>query len=506
MMELQVKPLTMLNRILLLALIAGGMLSVIWFSEFWFFSEARRDPIWFPILSIAIYWGIYRSLVNWILYYFITPLENARDLGNLAKSIRVDVLTTAMPGEPYGMFEDSLAKIQQMTYPHRTFLLDGGNDPRLKSLCESLKINHIDCTGIQGAKAGKVNYCLGHHSDAEFVFIMDPDHRPKPDLLERVLPHFKKANIGFVQVVQAYYNTEKSFVADAAAEQTFGFYGPTLMALHGLGIPTAIGANCLFRRSALDSIGGHAVHLAEDALTSMRLHAKGWQSAYLPYRGTDGLVPEDLASFFKQQYKWATGMFYLFFREYPKLFKDFPWVARIHYFNAGTFYFGGLATLMILVLPIFFLFTKQYAVEFSLGEFLFHLLPYTCSTVFTYWFLQRFYTHGKEKRVPWRSLVLEKGSWHIFVMALISGVLNRRVEYIPTPKESDHRAMPKLVTPHLVAIALSFAALVFAFSTYYRIDAGTWLMMFFAAMNILLLIPISGIALFPQFNWRNLHD
>lgn len=503
-MELEVKPLTFWSRIPLVLLIAMGIFSAIYFADYWFFSEQNRHWLWFPILSLGLFWGVYRSVANWLLYYFIHP-EKMHKPSSHTHLGTVDVLITAMPGEPYAMFLDTLTKVQQMTYPHQTYLLDGGNNEDLKKLCFSLNIHHIDCRGIQGAKAGKINHCLRNYSQGEFVFIMDPDHRPKADMLERTLPYFENPKIGFVQVVQAYYNLHKSFVAEGAAEQTFGFYGPTLQALNGLGIATAIGANCVFRKAALDHIGGHAVHLAEDALTSMRIHAQGYQSVYLPYRGTDGLVPEDIASFFKQQYKWATGMFYILFREYPTLFKKWNWISKIHYWNAGTFYFGGLATFLTLILPIVLLFSKQYAVEFAIGDFLLHLFPYTLSTVLTYAYVQRFYTHTDEKRIPWRSLVLEKASWHILVMAFISGVLNRRVEYIPTPKEADQRPMPLLILPNLIVIFLSLSAILYTFISYPRIDVGTSLMIFFAILNIITLIPVSIVALFPSFNWRFSH-
>lgn len=508
-MELEIRPLSRTERILLWTLIVFGLLSVLWFADFWFFSSARRDPIWFPLLSVAIFWGIYRSVANWCLYFFLTPepvlLKQQPAFIDADTLPSVDVLTTAMPGEPFDMFAETLRHIQGMSTPHKTFLLDGGNDPQLMELCRSLGVNHVDCRGVGGAKAGKINYCLRSFSTAEIVLVIDPDHRPRPDLLARILPYFQASQVGFVQIVQAYYNGKNSFVADAADEQTYGFYGPTLMSLNGLGIPTAIGANCVFRRKALDSIGGHAEHLAEDALTSMRIHAAGWSSVYYPYRGSYGLVPEDLASFFKQQYKWATGMFYLFFYEYPRLLFKFTWPARIHYFNAGTFYFGGVATFMTLFLPVFFLFSREYAVEFGLVEFLVHILPYMLTTLTTYLFLQRFYTHTQERRIPWRSLALEKGSWHIFTMGFVSALLRKKVQYIPTPKESNRAPMPILVLPHLFAILLSVGAVLFGFFGYPRIEGGTALMMFFAVLNIAFLFPITVLAFFPRWNWRENH-
>jgi cellulose synthase (UDP-forming) len=491
-----------LERACLLTVLAFGALSALYFAEYWFLSDARREPGYFVLLSFAIFWGIQRSFVNAYIYFFITPPPPAPQR---TQELSVDVLTTAMPGEPFAMFEETLSAIVAMRYPHRTFLLDGGDDPALRVLCERLGVTHVDCTTVGGAKAGKINHCLEHHARGDIVLVIDPDHRPRADFLDRALPWFEDERVGFVQVVQAYYNTGESFVADAAAEQTFGFYGPTMLGLNGLGIPTAIGANCVFRRAALDAIGGHAVHLAEDALTSMRIHAHGYRSVYLPYRGTSGLVPADLGSFFKQQFKWSTGMFYLLLREYPKLWRRSSGVARAHYLFAGTFYVHALATFLTLLLPIWFLFMQVFAVELALDEFAIHLFPYALSTVLTHVLIQRWYTHSSEQRVPWRSLVLEKGTWHVYLMGFISGLLGRRVEYLPTPKGSDRAAMPKLVLPHLVVMALSGAAIAFALLTYPRLDDGTLLMMFFAALNTALLVPVTVVGLFPRWNWRLAH-
>ena len=502
MMELEPRPVTARTRVALLIVLACGFLSVLYFTDFWFFSRAQRNPIYFPLLTFAIFWGVYRSLINWYIYFFITTPEG-RSCGS--RPYTVDVLTTAMPGEPFEMFEATLTAIQQMSYAHRTFLLDGGDDPALIALCRRTGVEHVSCVGIPGAKAGKINHCLDRFSVADVVLVIDPDHRPRRDFLERALPWFDDPEIGFVQVVQAYHNTAESFVADAAAEQTFGFYGPTMLGLNGLGIPTAIGANCIFRRAALDSIGGHAVHLAEDAFTSMRLHARGWRSVYLPYRGSAGLVPADLGSFFKQQFKWSTGMFYLLLREYPRLFFKFDLTAKAHYFFAGTFYFNGLATLLTLLLPIWFLFGKVFAVEFSLREFAIHLLPYAVATLATYKFIQRWYTHSSERRLPWRSLVLEKGTWHVYLLGMVSGFLNRSVDYLPTPKGSNRAGMARLVIPHLVVMGLSAAAVVFAVLTYPRLDDDSRLMIGFALLNIVLLTPVTWVALFPRWNWRRPH-
>ena len=74
-----------------------------------------------------------------------------------------------------------------------------------------------------------------------------------------------------------------------------------MMTMNSYGTVNAIGANCVFRRKALDSIGGHSPGLSEDMHTAMQLFAKGWKSVYVPKVFTRGLVPSSLTSYYKQQ-------------------------------------------------------------------------------------------------------------------------------------------------------------------------------------------------------------
>ena len=485
------------DRILLGLLVAAGVLSLYFFAEYWFGQGLRREPTFFLLLSFAVFWNPARNLYNWWVYLWA---RHPDDDANLTKSVSfeglwADVLTTAMPGEPFTMFQTTLTAIARLECLGQAFLLDGGNDPQLIELCRALGIRHVDCRGLQGAKAGKINFCLREHSRAEVLLIIDPDHIPKPDFLARTLPYFSDPSIGFVQVVQAYYNLRDSWVAWGAAEQTFGFYGATQMGLGGLGIPTAIGANCTFRRAALDSVGGHAEHLAEDALTSMRIHAQGWKSIYLPWRGSEGLVPTDLGTFWKQQLKWATGMSYLLFQEVPKLLPKFSPIQRLHYAAAATFYLGGVAAALNLLLPILFLFGKVYAVEMPLKGFLFHILPYAVTSTLIFGVIQKWSSHREEIGFPWRSMLLEKASWHINFLGFVYGAVGRKVPYLPTPKEGSEKPIPALVAPHWTVILLSLAAVAWVPLGYHRLDSGTLLMVAFALMNSLMLLPAAWIGI-----------
>src|SRR3546814_12820583 len=57
------------------------------------------------------------------------------------------------------------------------------------------------------------------------------------------------------------------------------------------------GSCAVLRRSAIDEIGGFAVETAtEDAHTALRLHRKGWNSAYVRIPQAAGLATESLRS------------------------------------------------------------------------------------------------------------------------------------------------------------------------------------------------------------------
>ncbi len=480
---------SLFERITLIILITLGIESVLYFAAFWLEPQHRKNSILFILLTFAIGWGIFRSIVNWFYFFFIKGSSEKP----APEGLKVDVFTTAMPGEPFEMFEKTLTAIANIQYPHESYLLDGGNDPKLKDLCSRLGINHLDCRNIKGAKAGKVNYALSQ-SDGEYVLIIDPDHIPEPDFFHQVLGHFQDPQVGFVQVVQGYYNQSESIVARASAEQTYGFYGPTMMGMNGLGTPVAIGANCTFRRRALESIDGHAVHLAEDLVTSLRLHAKGWKSVYIPHRMSFGLVPGDLASYFKQQLKWCTGMFQAFSGEYFSHFFELSFIRKLHYFFSGTYYLEGVATAITCILPILFLFFGLWAVEMDFTEFLLHVSPYVAMSFIIGWYMQRFYRHPSEKGFLWRGMVLNKGTWAIYVMGFFYWLSRTRVPYLPTPKQAEKGVFTGLVMPHIVIIVLSAAAIAYSLLTYARVESGVWVMIFFASLNIVTMLPTVIIA------------
>lgn len=450
------RPVANWERWFVAVLLFLGLQSVAYFGQWWFRLEHVNNVALFVVLSAATWYGISRLLIGWYNAFHIDQPDPIAP----PPALRVAIFTTSSPGEPYGMFVRTLAAAHQIRYPHTTYLLDDTRDPRFGQLAREMGAVHLEIIGVPGAKAGKINRAL-ELTNEDFILVLDPDHIPFPPFLDRVLGYFEDENVGFVQVAQAYYNARESFVARAAAEQTFAFYGPTMQGMHGTGTTVAIGANCTFRRKALESIGGHGIGLAEDLVTSIRLHAAGWKSIYVPEVLSRGLVPADLDSFLRQQLKWSRGVHDVLFREYPRAFRRLTAHQKISYLMIGSYYVVGLTTLIYLSIPLIYLWLGAQPAAILLADYLKHAIPIGILGAAVYRFVQRWLCDPtRERGWHWRGTLLKIGSWNVFLRGLVLAIRGVEVPYIPTRKERHRGRFWTLARVPLITIALSIITIV----------------------------------------------
>ncbi|MCG6957830.1 MAG: glycosyltransferase [Gemmatimonadetes bacterium] len=484
-------PITWMQRLILASILGGGVLAAIRFANWWFAPVHVQRLSLFVVLSLALWYGVARTVLGWVNLVAIRRPAHVEAPAGLS----VAIFTTSTPGEPAGMFEKTLAACARIRYPHTTYLLDDTRDPRFREIAQRHGAVWLELVDLPGAKAGKVNAAL-KRTDEDFILVLDPDHVPFPNFFDRVLGHFSNPKVGFVQVVQAYYNQSRSFTARGAAEQTYTFYGPTQMGLHGHGAPVAIGANCTFRRAALESIGGHGVGLAEDLVTSIRLHARGWRSVYVPEVVSRGLVPEDIGSFYRQQLKWARGVYEVLFSEIPGSLRGLTWRQRLSYLAIGTYYLFGVTTLLYLIIPYAYLWTGVQPASMRFADFVANGGPVALVGIVAYLVSQRWLAHPESERgLHWRGLSLKIACWPVFLVGTILAVIRVRIPFIPTAKEARRGRFLKLAWPHLALGGLYLATTMWTlYDRLYRTSEGTlfltseatWGMVGFASMATLL--------------------
>ncbi|MCE7073113.1 glycosyltransferase [Dyadobacter sp. CY327] len=430
------------------------------------------------MLIVTFVFTCLKLLYEWYHYLFITVPETPP----LTRNFRVDIFTTFCTGEPYEMIVETLKAVKAITYPHETYLCDEANDPFLKEACQQLGAHHITRVDKTDAKAGNINNAL-KRSSGELCVVLDPDHVPTPDFLDPIIPHFANPEIGYVQIVQAYKNGDESLVAKGAAQQTYQFYGPIMMTMNKYGTVLAIGANCTFRRTALDSIGGHAAGLAEDLHTSMQLHAKGWKSVYVPAIVARGLVPSTLSAYYKQQLKWSRGVFDLLVTAYPKLFSQFTWRQKLHYALLPMHYMSGIIYLINFLIPIIALCFGASPMHMDISEFGLAVFPLIASIVLIRHFVQWWVMEDEERGFHMVGGLLLIGTWWIFILGLVYTIIGKKVPYVPTPKDGNEANNWPLNIPNLIVLATSAFAISYGLLTdwnpYNLVMAG------FAGLNCL---------------------
>ena len=444
------------EKFLLAALVAGGGISIVILADWWFRAEHVASLPLFVLLSIIFWWSMLRLIIIWINYLRIRKPE----FQQAPTGLRVAIFTTSSPGEPLSMFEKTLEACAKISYPHTTYLLDDTRDPRFREVAEKHGAVWLELVGLPGAKAGKINAALKKTTE-DFILVLDPDHIPFPNFFDEVLGYFKDENVGYVQVSQAYYNQYRSFTARGAAEQTYGFYGPTQMGLHGYNSAVVIGANCTFRRFALESIGGHGIGLAEDLVTAIRIHSMGWKSIYAPIVVSRGLVPEDFGSFCKQQLKWARGVHEVLFAEVPRLFRQLSGWQRLSYITIGTYYLVGTTTFLFLLIPFLFFWFGWLPARMEFVPFVFHWLPVAVFGILIYLYVQLWMCHpASERGIHWRGMVLKFACFPVFLLGFVLSLIDAEIPYIPTAKQAVKGFTP-FARPLLLHVVLFIGTVIY---------------------------------------------
>jgi cellulose synthase (UDP-forming) len=467
-------------------LVGLGLLFMAGFAGVYVQPASRGEGWLFGLLSVSVGLKLLRLLHEWYHYWQVRPVG----LPPVTRTWRVDVLTTYCPGEPIDMVVNTLRAIQAIRYPHTTFLCDEANDPYLRQVCAELGIYHIARSSRTDAKAGNINHAL-QYATGEICLILDPDHIPVPDFLDQVLPHFEDPGIGFVPCVQGYYNRKESVVALAAAEQTYSFYGPMMTCMSQYGTAQAIGANCTFRRAALDSIGGHAAGLSEDMHTAMHLHATGWRSVYVPLPLSFGQVPATLSAYYKQQLKWARGTLELLVTTYPRVFGGLTWRQRLHYLTMPLHYLLGVSQFIDLLLPVLALLLLRLPLHIDLLTFGIAYLPLMLTAFLIRQYAQRWLIERHEAGFHILGGVLAAGTWWVYLLGLVYTIFRVEVPYLPTPKNDRPRNHFWLILPNLLVMAVTGVAIAYSVYHYGRFTFENGYMLIMIAFSVLNMLIVS---------------
>ena len=173
-------------------------------------------------------------------------------------------------------------------------------------------MHYIARTSHEHAKAGNINNAL-KYAKGEFVSIFDCDHVPTRSFLQMTMGWFlKEKELAMMQTPHHFFSPDP-FERNLGRFRKTPNEGTLFYGLAGRNDMWDATFFCwLLRRypprPALDEIGGIAVEtVTEDAHTSLRLHQRGYTSAYMRIPQAAGLATESLSAHIGQRIRWARG-------------------------------------------------------------------------------------------------------------------------------------------------------------------------------------------------------
>lgn len=340
--------------------------------------------VWFgPLLYVSELYGVLSTaLFLWVTRVIVVPRHRRT---RLTSTVDAFVCTCH---EPLAMLELTVGSACAVRGIRRVLVLDDGDREEVRRMAARLGASYFARRDRAHAKAGNLNHGL-LHSDAEFLLLLDADHVPNPKFLARTLGHMDDPRVAFVQTPQTYDNRDSFLFRRRRrggwwSEQGM-FYDCIQPAKNRTNSAFFVGTSAVMRRTALDSIGGFATGTAtEDIHTSLRLHARGWRSVFVPEALAYGLEAENLKEFYRQRRRWAAGSLGLLVRspDSPLRARGLTAGQRLSYLSATLAHAQGPQRMVFILTPLLCVLTSSPPVRGNLVVFLLIALGYTAFGVY----------------------------------------------------------------------------------------------------------------------------
>ena len=465
----------------------------------------RRMPGRFPtmmliVLSLTVscryLWWRYTSTLNWddplslvfgllliaaetyawvvlVLGYFQTLWPLNRQPVSMPTTLdqwpSVDLLVPTY-NEPLSVVKPTIYAAMGIDWPKdrlNIFLLDDGSREEFREFAASVGVNYVVRPTHEHAKAGNINHALKTRCRSDFVSIFDCDHVPTRAFLQMTIGWFiKDPKLAMLQ-------TPHHFFSPDPFERNLGrfrrtpnegslFYGLVQDGNDTWDATFFCGSCAVLRRSALDEIGGIAVEtVTEDAHTSLRLHRRGYASAYIRIPQAAGLATESLSAHIGQRIRWARGMVQIFRLDNPLFGKGLKWVQRLCYANAMLHFLSGIPRLIFLLAPLAFLLCHAYIIYAPALAIAIYVLPHMLHTSLTNSRIQ-----GRWRHSFWSEVYETVLAWYIARPTTVALFNPHKGKFNVTAKGGlveEHHLDWVITKPYMFLVLLNLAGVAMAF-------------------------------------------
>jgi cellulose synthase (UDP-forming) len=257
-------------------------------------------------------------------------------------------------GEDLELLNNTMRHLVPLRWPGdlRVYILDDSGRASVRLLAKRYGFSYLARSGSEYKKAGNLRYGA-EHSNGEIIAIFDADFVPCPEFLLELAPYMDDPSVGIVQSPQ-FFDTSKQMnwiqrCAGSTQELFYRFIQPSRDAL---GAAVCVGTSALYRRSALNAIGGFPkIAQSEDIYTGLWMIDAGYSTRYVPVTLSKGIAPDNVDNFIAQQYRWCEGSVTMMTN---KRFHTTPHLSlrgRLCYWSGFLYYISTALSSLIIPLP-----------------------------------------------------------------------------------------------------------------------------------------------------------
>lgn len=381
----------------------------------------------------------------------------------------VDILVPTY-NEPLSVVKPTIYAAMGIDWPRdklNIYILDDGTRDEFREFAASVGVQYVVRPSHEHAKAGNINHALKTRCQSEYVAIFDCDHVPTRSFLQMTMGWFlKDKQLAMLQTPHHFFSPDPFERNLGRFRQTPNegslFYGLVQDGNDTWDAAFFCGSCAVLRRHALDEIGGIAVEtVTEDAHTSLRLHRRGYTSAYIRIPQAAGLATESLSAHIGQRIRWARGMVQIFRLDNPLFGKGLKLVQRLCYANAMLHFLAGIPRLIFLLAPLAFLLCHAYIIYAPALAIAIYVLPHMLHTSLTNSRIQ-----GRWRHSFWSEVYETVLAWYIARPTTVALFNPHKGKFNVTAKGGlvEKRHLDWVITkPYMFLVLLNLAGIVMAF-------------------------------------------
>ena len=303
-------------------------------------------------------------------------------------------------------------------------------------------IEHIHRTDRTGFKAGALEHGT-QFAKGEFLFILDADFVPNPDVLQRTIHFFTDERIGLIQTRWGHINRTYNILTRIQAMFLDGHLELEQTARNRSGrFFTFNGTAGIWRKGCIADAGGweHDT-LTEDMDLSYRAQLKGWRFIFLNDVETPAELPVDMDGFKSQQHRWTKGSIQVCKKVLPAIWRsDAPMAAKLE----ATAHLTSNFAYLLLICLCFLIYPNQHTdTRGALGEVGYYVVNgtiffFSSASVALFYFMSQKALRPNTwwKEIPYLPLLLALGIGMSInnAKAVLEAIFNHQSGFVRTPK------------------------------------------------------------------------